>query len=130
MSGRPGRPARILLTGAGGFVGRHMLVALRAAFPEAVLVGARRHMAEGPLPGAKAYGTGIVKIVILLTDGDNTQNRWTTSSPEIDARTELACTQVKQSGVRLYTIEATGLEVLDLRTPDAQDRVGLTLEDI
>jgi len=52
MSGRPGQPARILLTGAGGFVGRHLLRALRAAFPEAVLIGARRRMAEGPVPGA------------------------------------------------------------------------------
>ncbi|TPG49269.1 NAD-dependent epimerase/dehydratase family protein [Roseomonas nepalensis] len=52
MSGRPGRPARILVTGAGGFVGRHMLVALRTAFPEAALIGARRHMSEGPLSGA------------------------------------------------------------------------------
>ena len=52
MLGRPGQPARILLTGAGGFVGRHLLVALRAAFPAAVLIGARRRLAEGPVPGA------------------------------------------------------------------------------
>ena len=52
MSGRPGRPARILLTGAGGFVGRHLLVSLRQAFPEAVLVGARRRGSEGPVAGA------------------------------------------------------------------------------
>ncbi|WP_043833149.1 NAD-dependent epimerase/dehydratase family protein [Muricoccus aerilatus] len=52
MSGRPGRPARILLTGAGGFVGQHLLVSLRQAFPEAVLVGARRRASEGPAAGA------------------------------------------------------------------------------
>ena len=52
MSGRPEHPARILLTGAGGFVGGHLLTALRQAFPEAVLVGARRRASEGPVAGA------------------------------------------------------------------------------
>lgn len=32
-------PARVLVTGAGGFVGQHLLVALRQTFPKAVLVG-------------------------------------------------------------------------------------------
>ncbi|HEY8610844.1 MAG TPA: NAD-dependent epimerase/dehydratase family protein, partial [Roseomonas sp.] len=45
-------PARILLTGAGGFVGRHLLPVLRAAFPDAVLIGATRRADEGPVPGA------------------------------------------------------------------------------
>src|ERR1700743_2978029 len=31
-------PARILVTGADGFVGRHLLPALRTAFPSAVLI--------------------------------------------------------------------------------------------
>jgi GDP-4-dehydro-6-deoxy-D-mannose reductase len=46
------RPARILLTGAGGFVGRHLLPALRAAFPDAVLIGATRRADEGAVPGS------------------------------------------------------------------------------
>nr|WP_245215516.1 GDP-mannose 4,6-dehydratase [Pararoseomonas baculiformis] len=41
-----------MLTGAGGFVGRHLLPALRVAFPGAVLVGATRHPGEEPVPGA------------------------------------------------------------------------------
>ncbi|MBL6079082.1 GDP-mannose 4,6-dehydratase [Belnapia sp. T18] len=41
-------PARILVTGAGGFVGRSLLPALRAAFPAAVLIGAGRRPA---IPG-------------------------------------------------------------------------------
>lgn len=36
----PGAPATILVTGANGFVGRHALPALRAAFPASCLVGA------------------------------------------------------------------------------------------
>ncbi|MEI8144130.1 MAG: TadE/TadG family type IV pilus assembly protein [Alphaproteobacteria bacterium] len=44
------------------------------------------------------------KIMILLTDGDNTQNRWTTNSSSIDARTDLACRNAKAAGIRIYTI--------------------------
>ncbi len=36
------RPVRILVTGAGGFVGRTLLPRLRAGFPDAVLIGAGR----------------------------------------------------------------------------------------
>ncbi len=44
------------------------------------------------------------KYMILLTDGDNTENRFTTNGSEIDARTSLACTGVKNAGISLYTI--------------------------
>lgn len=48
------------------------------------------------------------KYMILLTDGDNTQNRFegdgSTSNPNIDARTKLACANVKAAGVNVYTI--------------------------
>ena len=42
-------PRRILVTGAGGFVGRHLLPALRTGFPGARLIAASR---RGPVPGA------------------------------------------------------------------------------
>ena len=42
--------------------------------------------------------------ILLLTDGDNTENRFTTNGSEIDARTSLACTGVKNAGISLYTI--------------------------
>lgn len=44
------------------------------------------------------------KYMILLTDGDNTENRFTTNGAAIDARTSLACTGVKNAGINLYTI--------------------------
>lgn len=44
------------------------------------------------------------KYMILLTDGDNTENRFTTNGNDIDARTSLACTGVKNAGISLYTI--------------------------
>ena len=44
------------------------------------------------------------KVIVLLTDGDNTQNRWTTSGSSIDARTALACTNVKAANIKVYTV--------------------------
>ena len=66
------------------------------------------HMAltpDGPLPGALPFNTkDVIKIVILLTDGENTQNRWTSKTNDIDKQTEKACDEVKASGVRVYSI--------------------------
>jgi Flp pilus assembly protein TadG len=44
-------------------------------------------------------------VIILLTDGLNTQNRWYTSQSSIDARQSMTCDNVKASGVTLYTIQ-------------------------
>jgi Flp pilus assembly protein TadG len=44
------------------------------------------------------------KVIILLTDGDNTQNRFSTTQSNIDARTTLACANVKTANIKLYTI--------------------------
>ncbi len=44
------------------------------------------------------------KVIILLTDGDNTQNRWSTNQNTIDARTRLACTNARTANVKLYTV--------------------------
>lgn len=59
-----------------------------------------------PLTEARtlAQEPDLERIIILLTDGDNTQNRWTTNGTQIDARTDIACTNVKANGIRLYTI--------------------------
>jgi uncharacterized protein YegL len=58
-----------------------------------------------PLTEGVTYGTpNVTKFIILLTDGDNTQNRWTNSQSAIDARTQLACANVKAAGIQLYTV--------------------------
>ena len=58
-----------------------------------------------PLGGGVAFGTPRVdKIMIVLTDGDNTRNRYTTSPSQIDARTSLACNSAKSAGVTIHTI--------------------------
>ena len=44
------------------------------------------------------------KVIVLLTDGDNTQNRWTSSSSSIDTRTGKVCDNVKAAGIKIYTI--------------------------
>jgi Flp pilus assembly protein TadG len=45
------------------------------------------------------------QIIILLTDGLNTQNRWYTNQASIDTRQQLACNNIKTSGITLYTIQ-------------------------
>jgi hypothetical protein len=44
------------------------------------------------------------RIIILLTDGDNTENRWTTSQSSIDARSKATCQNIKDAGITLYTV--------------------------
>lgn len=44
------------------------------------------------------------KVIILLTDGENTANRWTSNTSAIDARTKAACTNVKAANIKLYTV--------------------------
>ncbi|SIQ66135.1 Flp pilus assembly protein TadG [Bosea sp. TND4EK4] len=60
---------------------------------------------NAPFTEAKPYGEPrLKKYMILLTDGDNTQNRYTSNQSQIDSRTALACTNIKASGIQLYTI--------------------------
>jgi Flp pilus assembly protein TadG len=42
--------------------------------------------------------------IILLTDGLNTENRFTSSESSIDKRMEVACNNVKNAGVTVYTV--------------------------
>jgi hypothetical protein len=44
-------------------------------------------------------------VIILMTDGLNTQNRWYTSQTSIDTRQAATCANVKASGVVLYTVQ-------------------------
>jgi Flp pilus assembly protein TadG/uncharacterized protein YegL len=52
------------------------------------------------------------KVIIFMTDGTNTQNRWdyswwdgSTQQQNIDNRMKAACTNVKNAGITLYTIQ-------------------------
>ncbi len=44
------------------------------------------------------------KVIILMSDGLNTENRWYTSASQIDARQKITCDNVKAAGITLYTI--------------------------
>ena len=44
-------------------------------------------------------------IIILMSDGVNTQNRWSSSSSAIDAREAITCTNAKATGVVIYTVQ-------------------------
>jgi hypothetical protein len=44
------------------------------------------------------------KVIILLTDGQNTQNRFSTSRTSIDSRTEKVCSNAKAANIKVYTV--------------------------
>jgi hypothetical protein len=44
------------------------------------------------------------KVIILMTDGDNTQNRWSSSQSSIDLRTEKVCDNAKADNIKIYTV--------------------------
>jgi hypothetical protein len=56
-----------------------------------------------PITNAAPFGS-VQKFVILMTDGMNTQNRWTTNPVLIDDRTKQVCTNIKNAGIQIYTI--------------------------
>lgn len=60
--------------------------------------------AGAPLTEAAAPAAALDKIIILMTDGENTQNRWSSSPADIDARLKLACANVNAAGLKVYTI--------------------------
>jgi hypothetical protein len=53
---------------------------------------------------AEAPKNDLDKVIVLLTDGDNTQNRWSSSQSTIDARTKIACTNANNANIKLYTV--------------------------
>jgi Flp pilus assembly protein TadG len=57
-----------------------------------------------PLSQASEPSPDRDKVVVLLTDGTNTQNRWSSSDSQIDPRTALACTNAKNANIKLYTV--------------------------
>jgi len=56
------------------------------------------------LTEAKAPSEDLEKAIIVLTDGENTENRWTTNRWSIDARTRTACTNIKAAKITIYSI--------------------------
>ncbi len=44
------------------------------------------------------------KVIVILTDGMNTQNRWSSTESTIDARTQKVCDNIKAANIKLYTV--------------------------
>jgi Flp pilus assembly protein TadG len=45
------------------------------------------------------------EIIILLTDGLNTQDRWYTTQTAIDNRESITCTNIKAANITIYTVQ-------------------------
>lgn len=61
-------------------------------------------VAGTPLSTAAAPATNLDKVIVFLTDGENTENRWSSDGDTIDARTTLICKNIKTSGVKVYSV--------------------------
>ena len=53
---------------------------------------------------APAPAPDLDKVIVILTDGTNTQNRWSSTASAIDARTQKACDNIKAANIKLYTV--------------------------
>jgi Flp pilus assembly protein TadG len=58
-----------------------------------------------PAPPAEDPNYQYSKVIILLTDGLNTQNRWYTQQSQIDTRQATTCANIKTAGITLYTVQ-------------------------
>jgi hypothetical protein len=67
-----------------------------------------RMLESGTTPlglGAPLGTLGVKKYLVLLTDGDNTQNRYGERAYQIDTRTTAMCSRIKDSGaITVYTV--------------------------
>jgi Flp pilus assembly protein TadG len=44
------------------------------------------------------------QVIILMSDGLNTENRWSDTAAPIDARQQITCNNIKAAGITIYTI--------------------------
>jgi hypothetical protein len=69
---------------------------------------------NAPLNEASAPRDDLEKVIILLTDGDNTRSlkskkgkierQWNNNTTEINLRTEAVCQNIKATGIKVYTV--------------------------
>jgi Flp pilus assembly protein TadG len=57
-----------------------------------------------PLSTARPSVKDLNKVIVFLTDGKNTQNRWSSNQNEIDARTKTVCDNLRDSGIKVFTV--------------------------
>lgn len=54
---------------------------------------------------AETVGYQYSKVIVLMSDGLNTENRWSTSTSSINARQALACANAKAAGVTVFAVQ-------------------------
>lgn len=60
---------------------------------------------NAPLTGGKGLNDKTVRrYLILVTDGANTQNRWTSTTSSIDDRTKKVCENAKKQGIEIFVV--------------------------
>jgi Mg-chelatase subunit ChlD len=57
-----------------------------------------------PFPQGSPAQPDLDKVIILLTDGENTENRWSNSTHSIDKRTTAACDNLRTANIKVYTV--------------------------
>ncbi len=57
-----------------------------------------------PTPPAEDANYKYAKIIILMSDGLNTENRWYNNQSQIDARQAMTCANAKAAGITVYTV--------------------------
>ena len=57
-----------------------------------------------PFTQGQTVRPDVDKVMILLTDGLNTANRFTTNPSQIDARTAAVCDNIKKAKIKLFTV--------------------------
>ena len=64
------------------------------------------HSTTGPFTApAKDVNYSYMDVIILLTDGMNTQNRWTTSQTDIDTRQSSLCANINGTGMKVFAVQ-------------------------
>jgi len=61
----------------------------------------------GPYPTPPALDPNYTyqQVIILLTDGLNTEDRWYTDQASIDARQQLTCSNLRTAGITVYAVQ-------------------------
>jgi Flp pilus assembly protein TadG len=57
-----------------------------------------------PLTAAQVVRPDVEKVIILLTDGLNTANRFTNAASQIDARTAAVCDNIRAAKIKMFTV--------------------------
>jgi Flp pilus assembly protein TadG len=78
-------------------------------------------------PPIKNDGIATRKIIIFLTDGENTQDRWSNKSSDIDDRMKTACANAKADNITIFTVlvlEGTESLLKSCASPDDTEPKG------